>query len=245
MSEERRVTDRVAAAETQDGAGARVRRAIGSSRLPYLDPFLLLDEFSIAPPAGFPDHPHRGFELLTYVLDGELHHADSTGNREVLGGGALQKIRVGRGLVHSELPGPGGAHGLQLWVNLPAARKKAEPEYLTLPTTPEVSDPPAKLRLVAGERTLVNFDRPLLYWDVTLSSGVLLRPVPADWTLFTYGLEGTARYGPERLAAPAGELLIWSAGDTLRVEATQETRFVVVASPPIGEPVHRWGPFVD
>lgn len=244
---ERMVERAIAPMETEDGEGAQVRRAIGSPFLPDVDPFLLLDDFAIRPPTGFPNHPHRGFELLTYVLEGEVQHADSAGNQAVVHAGGLQKIRVGRGIVHSEFPGPAGGRGLQLWVNLPRARKQADPQYqiLTPDEVPEIAEPPSRLRIVAGEGTQVHFEVPLLYWDVTLAPGTFRREVPPDWTLFTYGLAGTGLFGAGRQSGTQGQLLLWGAGDRMTVQAEEEIRFVVVGAPAIGEPVRRWGPFVD
>ncbi len=237
--------------EMEDGDGARVRRAIGSPRLSYLDPFLLLDDFSIRPPAGFPAHPHRGFEIITYVLEGEVHHADSAGNREVVLPGGLQKITAGSGIVHSEFPGPDGGRGLQLWVNLGRADKGAEPAYRMLAPeeVPEVVEGPARLRLLAGEGTQVHFHLPVIYWDVTVEpDSTFRRTAPKGWTLFTYGLGGRGLFGTDQREGQAGEILIWGGdGEEMAVRAATEgeLRFVVAAAPPLGEAIRRWGPFVD
>lgn len=243
----------------RDGAGVKIRRALGHRGLPDLDPFLLLDELRSDRPddylAGFPEHPHRGFETVSYVLAGSFEHRDSVGNHGLIGAGAVQWMTAGRGIVHEEMPRPqanGALWGFQLWVNLPAAEKLTRPRYqeLAAATIPTLMVDDAEVRLIAGElagqRGPVDgvTVRPLLA-DVTLAAGGALRqPIAGDLAAFTYVLEGAARVGGEGRALLKGQVGVLGAGDTLAITSDAGARLLVLAARPLREPVARRGPFV-
>jgi redox-sensitive bicupin YhaK (pirin superfamily) len=242
----------------------RLRRSLGGSELDHLDPFLLLDEFrsddSSDYIAGFPDHPHRGFETVTYMLAGAMLHRDSRGNEGELTSGSVQWMTAGRGIIHSEMPRQtdGLMWGFQLWVNLPASDKMREPRYQDIAPdqVPEVTgEDGARLRVVAGEaagaKGPVNgiVTQPL-YLDVALrEGGNLSQPVPAGHSAFAYVFEGEVTFGGDGDAAAekvaSGHLAVLEEGDTVQARTAQgPARFLLVAAKPIGEPVARYGPFV-
>jgi len=258
MTEPRAVVKVVAGQAASDGAGVRLKRTIGTRGLDHVDPFLLLDEVKSEEgadyAAGFPDHPHRGFETVTYMLAGSMEHRDHSGNHGLLGPGSVQWMTAGRGIIHSEMPRQheGLMWGFQLWVNLPARDKMGPPRYQDIPPdrVPELTTAEgARVRVLAGEaagRTgpvegIVT--RPL-YLDVALPAGArFVQPVPAGHNAFVYVFEGAGRFGGERVEV--GHLGVLGPGD--RVEAAAEggaVRFLLLAAQPIGEPIARLGPFV-
>ena len=260
MSQPRRVIRTVRGQATSDGAGVRLTRVIGGQALPELDPFLLLDEFGTDRPedyiAGFPDHPHRGFETVTYMLDGRMRHRDNHGNEGLLVPGAVQWMTAGRGIVHSEMPEQeqGRMRGFQLWVNLPAREKMTAPRYQEFgpERIPEVRPAPGVVaRVIAGELGGVRgpIEQPAtdpVYLDLQLEAGAALSvPLTAGHTTFAYVYEGQAALGEDAAAVVAGELARLSDGDTLAIAAgAAGCRMILVAGRPLGEPVARHGPFV-
>lgn len=259
----RRKTVRIVRAqEAVEGAGVRIRRSLGTSALDYFDPFLLLDEFKSDDGAdyiaGFPDHPHRGFETVTYMLAGSMRHEDHKGNKGLLGPGSVQWMTAGRGIVHSEMPmqEDGLMWGFQLWVNLPAESKMTEPRYqdISPSSIPEVQsdDGHVVIRVVAGEalgkRGPVEgiATRPL-YLDVRLAAEAEhSHPVPEGHNALAYVFEGEGEVGGEKIAS--GELAVLSAGEgeTAVSLLTKERpmRMLLLAAKPLHEPVARYGPFV-
>ena len=249
--------------ETSDGAGVRLRRTLGTPQLDHVDPFLLLDEFKSAEgsdyAAGFPDHPHRGFETVTYMLAGAMEHFDHSGNRGYLVPGSVQWMTAGRGIIHSEMPKQkdGLMWGFQLWVNLPAAHKMDPPRYQDIPPgeIPERETGGARVRVIAGEsggvpgpvRGIVTEP---LYLDVTVPARQRFEhPVPAGHNAVVYVFEGSGELGGEGGEAgrrlEAGRLAVLGEGDTLAAAAADEgMRFLLIAARPIGEPIARYGPFV-
>ncbi|MBM3547409.1 MAG: pirin family protein [Alphaproteobacteria bacterium] len=242
---------------TSDGAGVKLIRVIGQQRLPDLDPFLMLDEFRSDDAkdyiAGFPDHPHRGFETVTYMLAGRMRHEDNKGNRGLLRPGSVQWMTAGRGIVHSELPEQedGLMWGFQLWVNLPAKDKMTVPRYQEIapeeiPET-EIAGG-GKVRVVAGRFGGVN--GPIsgvatdpTYLDVALpAGGVFTHDLPAAHNAFLYVFEGAAELGGEAIAR--GRIVVLSQGERVEVSAAKGGRFILVAGKPLGEPVAKYGPFV-
>lgn len=257
---ERDVEGVVPAQSTRDGAGVRLRRALGSSALPMLDPFLLLDEMhsdrveDYAP--GFPTHPHRGFETVTYVIDGAVDHRDSLGNHGHLAGGSAQWMTAGHGIVHSEMPthAPDSTRlwGLQLWVNLPAAQKMCRPRYQDIGSerVPEVRADDAVVRVVAGNvggtrgpvEGIVTAPEMI---DVTLPpKGQLSHPVAATHNAFAYVLDGIVEMGPSRRAIPQGSVGVLGPGSYANMRSDAGARLLLFAARPVGEPVARSGPFV-
>jgi redox-sensitive bicupin YhaK (pirin superfamily) len=247
----------ISARQARDGAGVALRRSIGSPALPLLDPFLLLDEIHSADPAdytaGFPRHPHRGFETVSYVLRGGFAHKDSVGNHGLIADGGAQWMTAGKGIVHEEMPrqtaGP-ELWGLQLWVNLPAARKMIRPRYQDLGATaiPELDVADARVRLVAGRLgatrgPIDGIDIQPTMLDATLAPRASFRhPVPGTDTAFVYVLAGEVALGATRVHA--GELAVLAPGDLVVATSEPGGRFLLVAGTPIKEPVARRGPFV-
>lgn len=259
---ERRVQRVITAVATADGAGVRLRRSLGQTPDARLDPFLMLDEFSSDDPndyiAGFPDHPHRGFETVTYMLAGHMLHQDHLGNRGHLESGGAQWMTAGRGIIHSEMPQQreGRMHGFQLWINLPAREKLKPAGYRDVrpDEIPELDVPGQfRARVLAGrieadgrqvEGPIRGVTTAPTFVDVTLAAGGRFeQPVPAEQNALAYVFEGTVRIGERDVPSHRAALL--SAGDTLRVEAVDgAARFLLLAARPIGEPVVQYGPFV-
>lgn len=255
----RRVDRVVSAVSSKDGAGVKLRRALGHGGLPMLDPFLLLDEIHSDNPAdfvrGFPTHPHRGFETVSYLISGRFEHQDSVGNSGIIGAGDCQWMTAGRGILHSEMPRaqPGeDLWGLQLWVNLPAKQKMTAPRYQDMPAAsiPEFQVADAGVRLVTGthagktgpvDRIAV---KPTMM-DVRLPPGATFRhSLPAGDSAFAWMLTGEALHGADATPARAGELVVYARGRDVAVKSPEGGRFLLVSAAPIGEPVARRGPFV-
>jgi len=247
-----------------DGAGVKLRRSLGSNPHARHDPFLMLDEFYSDDPddylAGFPSHPHRGFETVTYMLDGHMRHEDSGGNRGDLGPGDVQWMTAARGLVHSEMPQQteGRMRGFQLWLNLPAREKMKPAAYCDIPAAKiPVADAGegVRVKVIAGalaqdgketKGPIEGLSTDPRFFDVHLASkAVFEAPVPAGHNVFLYAYEGEAFVGMERqkLAHRAAGLL--AQGDTVRIEAGDGgARVLLLAGRPIREPVVQYGPFV-
>ncbi len=253
------------APRTQDGDGVELRRAFPGSEAMDLDPFLLLDQMGpmdLAPGAarGFPPHPHRGFETVTYLLSGEMQHHDSWGNRGVLRPGDVQWMTAGSGLVHSELPGEtlvkegGRLQGYQLWINLPRKDKMIPPRYQdTLSERIPVAESDSgavKVKVIAGEslgaRGVIETRIPILYLHATLQPGAEFRQeIPSSRNAFAYVIEGRGRFGGSD--ADSNQVVFFDrSADEVAVQNTGDTPlgFLLVAGEPIGEPVARYGPFV-
>ncbi|HVC16928.1 MAG TPA: pirin family protein [Rhodanobacter sp.] len=256
---DRHIIRRVRGVATSDGAGVKLKRVIGQPELDMLDPFLLLDEFRSDQAgdyiAGFPEHPHRGFETVTYMLAGHMQHQDNHGNRGDLGPGSVQWMTAGRGILHSEMPQQenGLLWGFQLWVNLPAKDKMTAPRYQDIaPERIPVVHPAAgvDVKVIAGE--LAGVAGPVegivtapLYLDIGLQPGAALTlDLPDGHHGFAYVFEGeSALVGGERLGR--GELGVLSEGGRLQLASgEQPVRLLVVAGRPLEEPVTRYGPFV-
>ena len=235
-------------------------RVIGTPALDHFDPFLLLDEFRSDDPsdyiAGFPDHPHRGFETVTYMLAGRMKHGDNQGNTGLLGPGSVQWMTAGRGIVHSEMPQQenGLMWGFQLWVNLPASDKMTAPRYQDLQgdAIPEADVAPGvHARIIAGELAgvegaVTKVATEPVYYDLHFDAGAPLTvPLPETHNAFIYVYQGTMRAGPEGTRVERGELALLSHGDSVELTATDEpSRLILVAGRPLKEPIARYGPFV-
>jgi redox-sensitive bicupin YhaK (pirin superfamily) len=245
--------------ETSDGAGVRLTRMLGTPELPDLDPFLMLDNFKSDSPddylAGFPDHPHRGFETVTYMLAGAMEHRDHRGNRGLLGPGSVQWMTAGRGIVHSEMPRQenGLMWGFQLWINLPAKLKMCEPRYqdLAADRIPERSVGAAKVRVIAGRSgDIVGAVQEIytdpLFLDVALPAGESFEhAVPAGHSAFACAFEGAVSFDGHPWPVQAGQLAVFGDGDAVKATAGEDGgRFILLAAQPIKEPVARYGPFV-
>ncbi len=242
-----------------DGAGVQLNRIIGQPALPDLDPFLMLDEFGSDDPkayiAGFPSHPHRGFETVTYMLAGRMRHKDNAGNEGLLGPGSVQWMTAGRGIVHSEMPEQdhGLMQGFQLWVNLPAKDKMTAPRYQDIAAaqvpTADLGGG-VKARVLAGE--IAGVRGPVdpgatqpIFLDVTLPAGAAASiPLPAGHNAFVYVYEGEASVGDPAEPLGKGRIGVLSPGETVKLGSGKAARLILVAGKPLREPVAKAGPFV-
>lgn len=249
---------------TSDGAGVRIKRTLGQAPQVRFDPFLMLDEFNSEDAddyiAGFPSHPHRGFETVTYMLEGHMLHEDHMGNRGDLKSGDVQWMTAGRGIIHSEMPQQeeGAMRGFQLWINLPAAEKMKPAAYrdIRAQEIPVVPLPEGgQVKVIAnsisinGQTTqgpIQGLSTDPIYWDVYLPAGAEFHQVvPKDHNLFVYAYEGTIALGNNQRELATGNAGITFQGDELRVSAlNQDARFLVLAGLPIKEPIAQYGPFV-
>ena len=255
---ERRVVAVIRGVPTSDGAGVKLTRVIGQRALPDLDPFLMLDEFGSEKGAdyigGFPDHPHRGFETVTYMLDGRMRHWDNKGNSGLLVPGSVQWMTAGRGLVHSEMPEQedGLMRGFQLWLNLPAKDKMCAPRYQEYaPEKIPVAKPApgVAVKVIAGE--VAGVKGPIggiatdpTYLDIALEKGArFAHRLPKEHNAFAYVFEGSAMMGIKEVEQ--SQLAVLSQGELFTVAADERpARLILVAGRPIREPVAKYGPFV-
>jgi quercetin 2,3-dioxygenase len=243
-----------------DGAGVKLKRVFGFSEVPNFDPFLLLDDFRNDNPddyiAGFPWHPHRGIETVTYLLSGQVKHGDSLGNSGLLKGGDIQWMTAGSGIIHEEMPEQveGTLFGMQLWVNLPKSNKMMPPRYqdISAATVPVVElEGGGRVRVLAGrfdetEGPVKDVVVAPTYLDVELPMGASFEcEVKAGHTVFAYLLLGSARLAPDAAETPAQHVALFNDGTSVVVEAGVEgTRFILVSGKPLGEPVAWQGPIV-
>ena len=265
---QRSVAKVVPATRTVEGGGFVVRRTFPSARLDMVDPFLLLDhmgpsDYAPGEAVGAPDHPHRGFETVTYMLEGAFEHKDSSGGGGYLGPGDVQWMTAGAGIVHSELPAErirrdgGRVHGLQLWVNLPRADKMTPPRYQEIkadeiPVTEPA--PGTRVKVVAGEvfgvRGPVEVHSPIVYLHASLQAGAAVDvPVPEGHQAFAYVISGRGQFGADEIEASESQLVLF-AGDEGDVHLAGPDDLegpldaLVISGAPLGEPVARYGPFV-
>jgi len=249
-----------------EGADVLLRRAFGPDRSNLFDPFLLFDHFAFnnpieGPIVGFPTHPHRGIETVTYILEGNVRHRDSLGNVGIIGPGDVQWMTSGRGILHEEMPrrGPSGLiDGFQLWVNLPAAEKMSQPRYqeIAADSIPTVEKDGLNVRVVAGEYETVTgpvteIAASPLYMDVTLDPGrELVLPIPPGHSAVAYLFDGKGYFGSTGNGSAADleavRMVIFDDGDHIRIKAAEEAnaRFMVIAGAPFEEPIFPYGPFV-
>jgi redox-sensitive bicupin YhaK (pirin superfamily) len=265
MSSPYRTVNRVITpSEVMEGAGVRLHRSFPHGEVDYLDPFLLFDDFSSEDPAdairGFPWHPHRGIETVTYLLKGEVRHSDSIGNSGTIGPGDAQWMTSGSGIMHEEMPKPGfgGITGFQLWVNLPAKRKMSPPRYqdIIVGEIPVVArEDGVEVRVIAGQAEgtsgpVTEIAIQPLYLDVTLPpGGEITHPTPTGHTVLAYLFQGAGDFGATEEgggeALNGRGMVSFTDGERVRVVASdQGARFLLLAGKPLGEPVARHGPFV-
>lgn len=249
---------------TSDGAGVRIKRSLGQTSQARFDPFLMLDEFNSENAddyiAGFPPHPHRGFETVTYMLEGHMLHEDHMGNRGALKSGDVQWMTAGRGIIHSEMPQQeqGAMRGFQLWLNLPAAEKMKPAAYRDIPSNAIPVVPLAnggQVKVIANSvkiegKTIAGPINGLstepIYWDVHLpAQGTFSQMVPMDHNLFIYVYQGSLVIGKQHRKLTAGNAGLLFKGNELTLVAQDEAaRFLVLAGKPIKEPIAQYGPFV-
>lgn len=255
----RRVERLVQGIQTSDGAGVKLTRVLTQDLQKRLDPFLMLDAFRNENPddyiGGFPDHPHRGFETVTYMIAGQMRHRDSAGNEGLLGPGGIQWMTAGSGLIHSELPEQqdGLMEGFQLWLNLPASQKMTAPRYRDIPSTsiPEYQTTGGvRVRVIAGEsqghRGAVT--RPVtepLMLDIHMpAASVFEQPLDPDMNAFLYVYRGKAVVAGQEVADRQMAILAQDGQPLARLEATENCRVLLIAARPLGEPIVQYGPFV-
>ena len=267
MTKTRAVAGVVNSIETLEGAGFLVRRPFPKPQFSEFDPFLLLDEMGpmdLGPgeAKGAPDHPHRGFETVTYMLSGEMQHKDSSGHAGRLTPGDVQWMTAGAGVVHSEMPSAelaskgGRMHGFQLWVNLPKRDKMIKPRYQEFPGSqiPKVTSPDdlVTVKVIAGEamgqKAVIETRTPIMYLHYTIKpGGVVTQTVPSDFNIFAYVVDGRGLFGAERERGEDGQMVLFAQdGDEIRIEndATTTLEVLVIGGVPLNEPVARYGPFV-
>ncbi|HXH64775.1 MAG TPA: pirin family protein [Mariprofundaceae bacterium] len=227
-----------------EGAGVTVRRLMPVHGMLNYDPFVLWDHFDIET-GGFPDHPHRGFEAITYLFAGGMKHADNLGNRGTVHAGGAQRFTAGRGLVHSEFP-DGHAAGIQLWINLPARLKGLPADYQQLQAgeIPEHEENGVRIRTIVGEGSPLTLHTPVEYLEIAMSAGsTLTRDIPDGLRGFIYVVAGRVSAG-ERTAA-AGQALLVEDTPALSLSAPEDTRLMWCFGRPHGEPIRQHGPYVD
>ena len=242
-----------------DGAGVKLKRAIGTPELDYLDPFLMLDEFGSDNAedyiAGFPPHPHRGIETVTYMLKGEFEHQDSTGAKGNMTSGDVQWMKTGRGIIHSEMPAmsEGKLQGFQLWINMPAELKKNKPEYIYIDSKQmqTYKDIDKKITIIAGkfkdvEGPVSKHNVEPIYFDIELKEGKEFNfELSSTHNSFIYVVEGSIKIGDQAHASiQNSKLIILNKENNLKVLGLKKSKFLLISGKPIGEPIVRNGPFV-
>ena len=242
-----------------DGAGVKLKRAIGTPELDYLDPFLMLDEFGSDNAedyiAGFPPHPHRGIETVTYMLKGEFEHQDSTGAKGNMTSGDVQWMKTGRGIIHSEMPAmsEGKLQGFQLWINMPAELKKNKPEYIYIDSKQmqTYKDIDKKITIIAGkfkdvEGPVSKHNVEPIYFDVELKEGKEFNfELSSTHNSFIYLVEGSIKIGDQAHASiQNSKIIILNKENNLKVLGLKNSKFLLISGKPIGEPIVRGGPFV-
>ena len=252
---QRKIVKTITGMKTSDGAGVNLTRIIGSPELNMLDPFLLLDEFGSDDPndyiAGFPPHPHRGFETITYMLNGKWQHQDSAGSEGLLGEGSVQWMTAGRGIVHSEMPiqTDGLARGFQLWLNLPKEKKMIEPAYQDIHAEqiPIVKEVFGTVKVISGDYNGAigpgKSHSPVLILDIQLKeASEIIIPVDDGWNAFGFIYEGNVKSGK---SLSKGQLAVYNTEGNIhfKTNSTQASIYLV-AGEPLNEPVARGGPFV-
>ena len=249
----------VPALNASDGAGVKLKRSIGTPEADYIDPFLMLDEFGSENKndylAGFPPHPHRGIETVTYMLHGEFEHKDSTGSKGKMSPGDVQWMKTGRGIIHSEMPtmAEGKLLGFQLWINMPAKMKMNKPKYdfIKSEQISKFIDNEKTINIIAGkfentEGPVKNHNVEPIYLDIELKKNKIINlKVPETHNSFIYLLKGDLKIGQDyNKKIENSSLILLNRGTDLEVLANKDSKFLFIAGKPIGEPIARGGPFV-
>ena len=233
------------ARRTHEGDGAEVLRLFPllGERM-NLDPFMLFDHFFLEPGTGFPTHPHRGFEAITYLFEGGMQHRDNLGNDSTVTAGGAQRFTAGRGIEHSEMPA-GKTAGIQLWINLSQANKKIAPAYQAVPADaiPVHLFKGGQTRVIVGPDSPLQLHTPLRYEDISLDAGgAMTTEVPADWQGFAYVVDGEVKVQDQDVTAGQA---IHLGGGVCRIQTAQGARILLCVGRPHGEPVRQYGPYVD
>ena len=244
---------------TSDGAGVKLKRSIGTPAINYLDPFLMLDEFGSENKndyiGGFPPHPHRGIETVTYMLNGEFEHEDSTGAKGRMSSGDVQWMKTGGGIIHSEMPAmsEGKLHGFQLWINMPAKLKMNKPEYMYIDSKQMkvYKDLEKKIKIIAGkfgdiEGPVKGHNVEPIYFDVELEKDKIFNfKLPSTHNSFIYLIEGEIKIGNKNHdKVKNSTLIVLAKGEKLNIKGLTKSKFLLASGKPIGEPIARGGPFV-
>ncbi len=245
--------------QTFDGAGVKLKRSIGTPLINYLDPFLMLDEFGSENKddyiGGFPPHPHRGIETVTYMLNGEFEHEDSTGAKGKMSSGDVQWMKTGGGIIHSEMPAmsEGKLHGFQLWVNMPAKLKMSKPKYIYINSKQMkvFKDSEKKLKIIAGkfndvEGPVKGHNIEPIYFDVELEKDKIFNfNLSSTHNSFVYLIKGEIKIGDNHHdKVNSSNLIILTKGEKLKLKGITRSKFLLISGKPIGEPIARGGPFV-
>jgi hypothetical protein len=265
MSDPRPVSRIVPGVVTLEGGGFQVRRPFPTGALDAIDPFLLLDEmgpvdYAPGKAVGAPDHPHRGFETVTYLLAGAMRHRDSRGHAGALTPGDVQWMTAGDGVVHSEMPDPafqktgGRMHGFQLWVNLPKKDKRMRPRYQEIPAARipvgASADGKVRVRVIAGEslgkKAVIETRTPMLYLHFSFGKGGrIAQPVPEGFNVFAFVVSGAGLFGKDASRGTDGDCVVFGkGGGDVVIEATSDAEVLLIGGAPLNEPVARYGPFV-
>ena len=236
------------AIEMSEGDGVDVNRLFPVSRqMMNYDPFVLWDNFNIGAGHGFPTHPHRGFEAITYMFRGSIEHKDNLGNQSRVTAGGAQRFTAGKGLEHSEMPDSEGmSNGIQLWINLAKNKKSIEPDYQQVDEKdiPNVNVEGGNIRIIVGDESPVKLHTPVRYLNINLDSAVKLNEkVPEDFRGFIYILSGKLKVNSEEVNER--EAYFFEKTDALDIEALTTSQFMLCMGKPHGEPIHQHGPFVD
>jgi len=235
---------KVTALTVPEGDGVTVKRLMPLRGFMNYDPFVLMDHFDIDS-GGFPDHPHRGFEAITYMLGGGMQHADNLGNRSTVKGGGLQRFTAGKGLIHSEIP-DGHASGIQLWINLAGAKKRISPSYQQVDAAdiPSVTNDGVVVRTMVGEGSPTQLETSVLYLDVSIHKGSLYqRQIPDDFRGFVYVIEGAVKLNQESFKA--ADAAFFDQAELLSFMGLEDSRMILCFGKPHGEPIYQHGPYVD
>lgn len=239
----------IKAKEKGEGQGAKVKRVFPTQHYPgHHDPFVLLDEFFVESPAGFPNHEHRGFEAITYMLEGSFLHEDNLGNSSEVQEGGVQAFNAGKSLVHSEKPGETGySHGIQLWVNLPREKKKSDPKYQQLKETKLIKDKnEIKVRKILGEDVPINLNTEVEYFDVKLKEDVPYQmQIKKGHKGLIYVINGSLSIDNLKVEISEGEALLFDNLDKVKITSISDTRFIILSGLPLDQKIEIRGSFVE
>ncbi|MCK5639836.1 MAG: pirin family protein [Gammaproteobacteria bacterium] len=232
----------------KEGDGADVQRLFPLwQKFMNFDPFVLWDHFSISGKAGFPSHPHRGFEAITYMFEGSMRHEDNLGNASTVLPGGAQRFTAGQGIIHSEMPGPEGySGGIQLWINLPKKLKNISPGYqqVNAEEFPEYAIDKGKVKVVVGKGSPLKLLTPVRYLHITLEKDGVFNETPAeDARGLIYMIEGETRINGQALKA--GDAFFSTDKNEIKIEATQQSQLMLCFGTPHNEPIRQYGPYVD
>jgi len=234
--------------EMDEGQGAQVKRLFPLSRgLMNFDPFVLWDHFFLQQGTGFPDHPHRGFEAITYLFEGNMQHKDNLGNDSRVSAGGAQRFTAGSGIVHSEMPASDGqTSGIQLWINLPKRLKQTDPQYqaLNADEIPETTVEGGTVRHIVGDDSSLEIKTPMKYLDIRLDKGAIYElSLPADFRGIVYVAMGTAHVLGKQINS--GQACLFYQIELVDIQADTDVRLMLAAGKPHGEPIYQHGPYVD